>query len=344
MTKGKILITGGLGFMGSNFVKHLFNKYPNYKITVLDNLTYAGNLKNLPFEILNSPRFTFYHGNIINGQLTMDLISQHEKVIHFAAETHTSRSIYDNKACYETNIMGTHSIANAVLKNSDVIERFIHISSSEVYGSAEKAPMDEEHKLNATTPYAVSKIGADRCVWSFINTYGIPAIIIRPFNNYGSNQHLEKVIPRFITSALKNEPLTVHGEGSALRDWIYVQDLCEAIDKALHVKLNKVKGEVINVGTGIDTSVKKIAEIIIKLIPSSQSKIKYISERPGQVARHIASTEKAKRLLGWKAKTSLEKGMKKTIDWYAKNKEWWRDMIFMKSIPILTKEGKVEFY
>jgi len=341
--KKKILVTGGLGFMGSNLVKHLFNKYPDYEISVLDSLTYAGDMKNLPDKIKGSERFHFYHGTITNGQLTMGLASKHDQVVHLAAETHTSRSIYDNQTCYETNILGTHSLANAVLNNKKNIERFIHISTSEVYGTAEKEPMDEEHPLNATTPYAVSKIGADRCVWSFIKTYDIPGIIIRPFNNYGPNQHLEKVIPRFITSALKNDSLIIHGDGSATRDWIYVEDFCKAIDKSMHVDLEKVKGQVINVGTGKETSVKDISKIILETIPS-ESEIIYIPQRPDYVKRHISSTEKAKKLLDWNRETDLEKGLEKTCDWYKNNPDWWKGMDFMKQVPILTENGKKEFY
>jgi len=214
----KILVTGGAGFIGSNFVEYLFERYPETHIIVLDALTYAGNPQNFPAKIKNSKRFEFWYGNVLNDDLVNELMGRVDIVVHFAAESHVARSIYDNKIFYMTDVMGTQVVANSVLKNYRNVERFIHISTSEVYGTARANPMDEEHPLKPMSPYASAKAGADRLVYSYWATYDIPAIIVRPFNQYGPKQHLEKVISRFITSALKNEPMTVHGDGSARRD------------------------------------------------------------------------------------------------------------------------------
>lgn len=339
-----LLITGGCGFIGSHFVQRIFNRYPNYKIIVLDALTYASGLDNIPQEIKDSQRFSFHYGNICNSDLVNKLVSQSDMVINFSAETHVSRSIFDNLLFFQTDTLGTQSIANAVLNNLHRIERFIHISTSEVYGTAEYAPMDEKHPLNPTTPYASAKLGGDRLVYSYWRTYNIPATIIRPFNQFGEKQHLEKVIPRFITSALLNEPLTIHGTGEYTRDWNYVEDLCEALDRALHVDLNKVKGQVINIGTGKDTSIKTIAEMVLDKLPTSKSKITYMSDRLGQVDRHISSTDKAFNLLKWKPLTDFNTGLDKTIKWYYDNPEWWKKLRWLRQVETINVKGEKELY
>ena len=216
-----ILVTGGAGFIGSNFVNYIFVKYPEYKLIVLDALTYAGDIENIDPDVRNSDRFEFWYGDINNLDLVSDLAGRSDVVVHFAAETHVARSLYSHRVFFVTDVLGTQSIANAVLKHSGRLERFIHISTSEVYGTAEYEPMDEDHPLNPTSPYAAAKAGADRLVYSYITAHDIPGVIIRPFNNYGPNQHLEKVIPRFITSCILGEPLMIHGDGTAMRDWVY---------------------------------------------------------------------------------------------------------------------------
>jgi dTDP-glucose 4,6-dehydratase len=339
-----ILITGGTGFIGSNFVRYIFEKYPSYRITVLDALTYASNSDNIPDSIKNNPRFSFWYGNVRHAELTCDLVSQSDIVIHFAAETHVARSIFDNVIFFETDVLGTQVLANAVLKYSDRIERFIHISTSEVYGTALEIPMTENHPLNPTTPYAAAKVGADRLIYSYFVTYDIPAVIIRPFNTYGPCQHLEKVIPRFITSAILNEPLIIHGSGKSTRDWLYVGDLCKALDKVLHTDISKVKGQVINIGTGIETDINTIAHIILKKFDRTKSLITHIGDRPGQVERHISSTEKSGKLLKWKANTDLAHGIEETIEWYRANPDCWRKQIWMRQVPIKTREGKIEYH
>jgi len=339
----RILVTGGAGFIGGNFIRYILEKYTDYHVMVLDFLTYAGNPENFGNGIKNSKRFSFWYGNVRNAEIVNVLVSQADVVVHMAAETHVARSIYDNTIFFETDVLGTQVVANAVLKNPN-IERFIHVSTSEVYGTALTEPMTEEHPLNAASPYASAKTGADRLVYSYYLTYGIPAIIVRPFNNYGPYQHLEKVIPRFITSALLDEPLNIHGDGKSSRDWLYVEDHCEALDKLIHIDLKEVKGEVINLGSGKDIDIETIAEIILSKLKKSRALITYIGERPGQVKRHIASTDKAEKILGWKAKTCFEDGIDKTIKWYCEFQEWWKKMLWMRTVPIKTPDGRIEYH
>ena len=230
------LVTGGAGFIGSNFVHHLFHKYPDYRILVLDLLTYAGSVDNLPTDFhdaSSSGRIEFWYGDVRNASLVDNLVRRADVVVHFAAETHVTRSIFDNHHFFETDVLGTQVISNAVLR-AEKVDRFIHISTSEVYGTADSSLMDEQHPLMPLSPYAAAKAGADRLVYSYWATYQLPATIVRPFNNFGPRQHLEKAVPRFVTSCLLDEPMRVHGDGSAARDWIYVQDTCEAIDCVAH--------------------------------------------------------------------------------------------------------------
>lgn len=336
-----ILVTGGAGFIGSNFVSHMFKKYPDYRFIVLDALTYAGNPDNFSLLVRNDDRFEFWYGDVRNPEIVNTLVARADYVVHFAAETHVARSIFDNRVFYETDVLGTQTLCNAILKWNGHLKRFIHISTSEVYGSAVEDPMTEQHPLLPCSPYASAKAGADRLVYSYWKTYGIPAVIIRPFNNYGPRQHLEKVIPRFITSAILNEPLTVHGDGKASRDWLYVDDHCEALERVLHADDESLHGQVINIGTGIDIDVKTIASKILRLMNRSENLITYIHNRPGQVDRHIASTEKARTLLRWEAQTEVERGLEKTIDWYADNQKWWEPLQWLRQIPIKMKDGSV---
>ncbi len=340
-----ILVTGGAGFIGSNLIEYLCNNYPDYKILVLDLLTYAGDLNNMPVDLeTERERFEFWYGDIKNSAIVNELVGRSDVVVHLAAESHVSRSIFDVVACFETNVMGTQVVTSAVLKNMDSVERYIYISTSEVYGTALTNPMDEEHPLNPKSPYASSKTGADRLVYSYMATYNIPAVIIRPFNQYGPRQHLEKALPRFITGAITNESIVIHGDGSATRDWVYVRDTCKAIDELIHCDLDKIRGETINLGSGRETSLTQIIEIVLDIFGESSSVVEHISDRPGQVERHISSTEKAERLLGWKAETKFEEGLRYTAKWYAENSEWWKNQLWMRFIPILTKDGKVEYY
>ena len=336
-----ILITGGAGFIGSNLVEYLFNKYPDYRLVVLDALTYAGKLDNLPTDIKGSSRFEFWHGDVCNSELVNSLVSQANMVVHLAAESHVARSIFDNKIFFQTDVLGTQTVANATLKHYKTVERLIHVSSSEVYGTASEIPMNEEHPLNPTTPYASAKAGADRLVYSYCVTYDIPAVIIRPFNNYGPKQHLEKVIPRFITRALRGKALTIHGDGSSTRDWLYVEDSCRALDRALHIELDGIRGRAINIGTGKEVDILSIAQRVAQAYETS---IEFVGERPGQVERHIASTENAERLLKWRAEISFDEGLGRVIDWYSKNEDWWKEQIWMETVQIRSKTGAVEYH
>jgi dTDP-glucose 4,6-dehydratase len=235
-------------------------------------------------------------------------------------------------------------VANAVLKHLKRIERFIHLSSSEVYGTARAPLMDEDHPLMPMSPYAAAKAGADRLVYSYWETYGIPAVIVRPFNTFGPFQHLEKVIPRFITSCILDEPLRVHGDGSAARDWLFVEDTCAGLDRILHADLDLVRGEAFNLGCGTSTDIETIARLIVEKMGKSQRLITHIGDRPGQVFRHTASPEKTQRLLGWRPKVAFGDGLDRTIEWYRTNRPWWEKHLWMRSIPIVTKQGSRELH
>ncbi len=338
-----ILITGGAGFIGSNFVDYIFRNYPDYHIVVLDALTYAGSPDNLSDEIKKSKRFEFWYGNVTNDDLMSQLISRANIIVHFAAESHVARSIFDNKIFYVTDVLGTQAVSNAVVRSKSV-ERFIHISTSEVYGTAISNPMTEDHPLNPLSPYASAKAGADRLVYSYIASYNIPATILRPFNQFGPRQHLEKVIPRFITSAILDEPLTVHGDGSAIRDWLYVEDTCKRIDKVIHAPIEKIQGEVFNLGSGFDLDVLSIAQKVLEICGKPNDMVSFIGDRPGQVHHHISSTEKAKTVLGVEDARTFEQGLEQTINWYQNNRAWWEKLLWMRHVPIMTESGKVEYH
>jgi len=339
-----ILVTGGAGFIGSNFVNYMFHKYSDYRFLVLDALTYAGNPENIPLSIREDERFEFWYGDVRNAEIVNSLVERSEYVVHFAAETHVARSIYNNRIFYETDVLGTQSLCNAILKSNGKVKRFIHISTSEVYGTALESPMTEGHPLMPCSPYASAKAGADRMVYSYWNTYGIPAITVRPFNNYGPHQHLEKVIPRFITSAILGEELTIHGDGTASRDWLFVDDHCRALDKLIHCAPDEMLGQVFNLGTGLDIDINTLAITILEKMGRPASLIKHIHDRPGQVEKHLSSTFKAEQVLNWKAETSFEEGVVLTIDWYKKNRAWWEPLRWMRQIPINMKDGTRVFH
>ena len=344
--KKTILITGGAGFIGSNFVRYVYSKYPNYKIIILDALTYAGNTESFPLNIneTNDGRLSFWYGNVRNAELVDLLVSQSDIIVHFAAETHVTRSIYDNLLFFETDVLGTQTITNAVSQYRNKIERFIHISTSEVYGTACYELMNEEHPLLPMSPYAAAKAGADRLVYSYWATYDVPAIIIRPFNTYGPYQHLEKAVPRFVTSCILNEPVRIHGDGSASRDYTFVDDVCIAVDKIMHADIKKVKGHVFNVASGAHRSILSIAKNIIKVMGKNESLITFVGERPGQVFRHTGNASKIKNTVGWEPNVKWEDGLKQTINWYEKNKDWWNKQLWMRTVPIITKSGKRELH
>ena len=321
MRQTRVLVTGGAGFISSNFIRHLLAKTP-YEVVSLDALTYAGNLENLA-DVMSHERLSLVRGDICDADLVADVVSEVDVIVNAAAESHVEKSILEGASEFvTTNVEGTQILLDAVRQAP--VERFILISSSEVYGTAESDPMDEEHPLNPRSPYAATKAGADRLAYSYFVTYGLPIVTLRPFNNYGPRQHWEKVVPRFITSALSDEPLTVHGDGHASRDWLYVMDDAEAIVAAIEAERDTVAGEVINVATGVDVSVSDIADLVLDMLDKPRSLKSNVEERPGQVARHIGSTEKAAALLGWRARTSFAEGLQRTVAWYRDNEAWWR--------------------
>src|SRR6266498_1401288 len=255
----RVLVTGGAGFIPSNFIRHLLAKTP-YDVVSLDALTYAGNVENLA-DVLSHERLSFVQGDIRDSELVRDVVANVDVIVNAAAESHVEKSIRDGGSEFvRTNVEGTQILLDAIREAP--VERFILISSSEVYGTALTEPMDEAHPLEPRSPYAGTKAGADRLAYSYFVTYELPIVIVRPFNNYGPRQHPEKVIPRFITQALSDEPLTIHGDGHASRDWLFVDDDAEAIE-AIIAADDSVIGEVINVATGIDIPVTEIADNVL---------------------------------------------------------------------------------
>lgn len=338
-----VFLTGACGFIGSNFLTYLFNKYPQYNFIVLDALTYAGSLENIPDYIQQSDRFVFIHDSILNYPVVEQIMSQADYVVHFAAESHVTRSILDDYCFFETDLLGTRALMKALVKYSDRVNRFIHISTSEVYGTADYEPMDENHLLNPRSPYAAAKAGADRIVYAYNCTYDVPVVIIRPFNNYGPRQHLEKVIPRFLATAMRGEKLTIHGGGFQKRDWMHVRDTADALDKVIHLEdFSKIKNQVINIGSGRATTVSEIAQMILKQFNLPADHLVYQEDRPGQVECHIAGIKKAEELLGWSPIITLEEGLKETIDWYVNNQSFCKKVEDNAMVPIKTHGGKIE--
>jgi dTDP-glucose 4,6-dehydratase len=317
----RILVTGGAGFISSNFIRHLLRATP-HEIVSLDALTYAGNLENLA-DVISHERLSFVHGDVRDEQLVRDVVERVDVIVNAAAESHVEKSIAEGgREFVTTNVEGTQILLDAIREAP--VERFILISSSEVYGTAVTDPMGEEHPLNPRSPYAATKAGADRLAYSYYVTYGLPIVVVRPFNNYGPRQHPEKVVPRFVTQALRDEPLTIHGDGHATRDWLYVDDDAEAIEAVIEADRDRVVGEVINVATGRDISIAEIADLVLETLRKPPSLREHVADRPGQVDRHLGSTEKAERLLGWRARTSFEEGLERTVEWYRDNEAWWR--------------------
>jgi dTDP-glucose 4,6-dehydratase len=320
----RVLVTGGAGFIAANFIHHLLRSTP-YEVVSLDALTYAGNPENLK-DVMAHERLSFVHGDIRNADLVAEVVADVDVIVNAAAESHVEKSIEEGGSEFvTTNVEGTQILLDAIRRTP--VERFILISSSEVYGTAESDPMDEEHALNPRSPYAATKAGADRLAYSYFVTYDLPITIVRPFNNYGPRQHPEKVIPRFITQALQDLPLTIHGDGHASRDWLYVDDTGEAIEAIIAAPLENVAGEVLNVATGIDISVSEIAARVLDALGKPHDLTTHVPERLGQVDRHIGSTDKMERLTGFRARTSFDEGLARTIDWYRENEAWWREVL-----------------
>jgi len=285
----RVLVTGGAGFISSNLCRHLL-RATDHEVVIMDALTYAGNTANIA-DLLGHDRLAFVEGDIRDAAHVEEIVAGVDVIVNAAAESHVEKSILDGASEFvTTNVEGTQVLLDACRRHP--VERFVLVSSSEVYGTAERDPMDEEHPLNPRSPYAATKAGGDRLVYSYWCTYGTPAVVVRPFNNYGPYQHPEKVIPRFITAALQDRPLTVHGGGSASRDWLHVEDTSEAIAAIIAAPLERVAGQVLNVATGVDVDVQSIAERICDSLGKPRSLIAHVPDRPGQVDRHIGSTGK----------------------------------------------------
>ncbi|MBD3309204.1 dTDP-glucose 4,6-dehydratase [candidate division KSB3 bacterium] len=319
-----LLITGGAGFIGSNFVRYMVEHYPDYAITNLDKLTYAGNLDNLR-DIEDHPHYTFVQGDIADVELVERLMQAADAVVHFAAETHVDRSIMDAGSFITTDVYGTFVLLEAARKYP--VERFIQISTDEVYGTAMSPegvsrPSLETDALMPLSPYAASKAGADRLAFAFWATHKIPVIITRCSNNYGPYQYPEKLIPLFVTNALDNIPLPVYGDGHNTRDWIFVEEHCAAID--LLLQSTGCDGQVFNIGSGREYSVLQITDIILHSLNKPASLIQFVTDRPGHVPRHAVDTLKFSTQFGWSASTDFPSMLAKTVQWYRDHEAWWR--------------------
>jgi dTDP-glucose 4,6-dehydratase len=313
----KIVVTGGAGFIGSNFVRMLLRRRNAAKVIVLDKLTYAGNLVNLK-GLEKDRRFKFIKGDICNAKLLDQILPGTDIIYNFAAETHVDRSILEAGSFVRTDVVGTYTLLQKTLEYK--VPRFLQVSTDEVYGSVLKGSFKETDPIKPNSPYSASKAGADMLVRAFNKTYGLPALITRSSNNYGPYQHPEKFVPLFTTNAIEGMPLPLYGDGKNVRDWIYVEDNCRAID--LVGRKGKV-GEVYNIGAGDEKTNIEIARKIVKLTGADPSLLTLVSDRPGHDRRYSVATRKIK-ALGWSKKTTYSEGMKKTVRWYQQNEDWWR--------------------
>lgn len=313
-----LLVTGGAGFIGSNFIRYLLRKYAQIKIINLDKLTYAGNLDNLK-DVEKDPRYEFVHGDIRDRELVRCLFPRVKGVVHFAAETHVDRSILDAGEFVLTDVFGTFVLLEA-LRQSSQVEFFIHVSTDEVYGSRDEGFFSEEDPLNPSSPYAASKAGADRLAYAYTATYNLPIIIARPSNNFGPFQYPEKFIPLFVTNALEDKPLPLYGKGTNVRDWLYVGDNCRAIDLLMQKGRT---GEAYNIGAGNEVQNIRIAEKICDLLGKPRELIQFVPDRLGHDRRYALNCNKIQ-ALGWAPEAEFEQALEETVRWYQENQEWWR--------------------
>ncbi len=310
------LVTGGAGFIGSNYIRFLLQKYPNVRVINLDKLTYAGNLDNLR-DMEHDERYRFVKGDICNEELVNQLTDEADIVVNFAAESHVDRSIEEPDAFIKTDIFGAFTLLEAARRNH--IDRFVQISTDEVYGSIEKGSFVEDDPLMPSSPYSASKTGADRIAFSYYVTYGVPVLITRCSNNFGPYHYPEKLIPLFVTNAIENKPLPIYGDGLNVRDWIYVEDHCDGID---FVTRKGELGEVYNIGGGNEKTNLEITDLILQKLAKPQSLKKFVTDRPGHDRRYSLDCSKLTKM-GWKPKHSFESAMGKTVEWYLENREWW---------------------
>ena len=325
----RMLVTGGAGFIGSCFIRHILNTYPNYRVINLDALTYCGNLENLS-DIQNNPNYEFVHGNICDKKLVRELIREVDYVINFAAESHVDNSIKIPEIFVETNIQGTLNLLQASKEIG--VERFLQVSTDEVYGTLGKSGyFYETTPIAPNSPYSASKAGADMLVRAYFETYKLPALITRCSNNYGPYQYPEKLIPFFISRLLKGEKVPVYGDGLNVRDWLYVYDHCRAIDIVLH-KGNV--GEVYNIGGHNEKTNLEITKLILSAMGKDESSIEFVEDRLGHDRRYAISNDKISSELGWKPSVTFEEGIKLTIDWYLNNQDWIKNIENRKEVLV----------
>ena len=324
-----ILVTGGAGFIGSCFVRHVLKKHPDYKVINLDALTYCGNLENLD-DIKDNPNYTFVHGNICDHNLVRDLVKEVDCVLNFAAESHVDNSIKHPEIFVETNVQGTLNLLQASKEIG--VERFLQVSTDEVYGALGKTGyFYETTPLAPNSPYSASKAGADMLVRAYHNTYGLPTLNTRCSNNYGPYQYPEKLIPFFISKLLRGEKVPVYGDGLNVRDWLYVYDHCEAIDVVLHK--GKI-GEVYNIGGHNEKTNLEITHLILDAMGKDESYIEHVTDRLGHDRRYAISNDKITSELGWSPSLTFEEGIKLTIDWYLNNLEWMKNIEAKKELLV----------
>lgn len=318
----RLLVTGGAGFIGSCFIRHVLNKHKNYEVINLDKLTYAGNIANLD-DVKNDPRYNFIKGDICDKELVFDLTQNADAVVNFAAESHVDRSIENPEIFIETNVKGTLNLLTASYKNK--VQRYLQVSTDEVYGSlGETGYFYETAPVAPNSPYSASKASADMLVRAYFKTYKMPVLITRCSNNYGPYQYPEKLIPFFIMRLLNNEKVPIYGDGLNVRDWLYVYDHCEAIDTVL----NKGKeGEVYNIGGHNEKTNLEITNLILNAMGKDESSIEYVKDRLGHDRRYAVANDKIQNELNWEPSITFEEGIKITIDWYLKNQKWIQNIL-----------------
>jgi len=320
MKNTRILITGGAGFIGSNFIRYLLKKYPDCKIINLDKLTYASNLNNLK-DIENNKNYTFVKGDICDKKIVDKIVKDCEIIINFAAETHVDKSIIEAGSFVKTDVFGAYTLLDAAKRFG--IKKFIQISTDEVYGSIIGGSFKESDNLNPSSPYSASKAGADLLVIAYHRTFNLPVLITRSSNNFGLYQYPEKVIPLFITNALENKSLPLYGDGMNVRDWLFVLDNCEAIDLAMQ---EGEVGEIYNIASGIEKTNIEITRSILKELGKPESLINYVEDRLGHDRRYSLDCAKIRKL-GWRPTHTFEEALKTTIQWYIENEWWWKPLI-----------------
>ena len=315
----RLLVAGAAGFIGSNFVRHLRRTRPDVEITVLDKLTYAGNLANLA-ELDGQPGYRFVHGDICDEKLVDSLAAETDAIVNFAAETHVDRSLMDPFAFVETDVRGTAVLCEAARKHGHQV--FLLISTDEVYGDVREGRSTEADPLKPRSPYSASKAGGEHIAQAYAESFGLPLLVTRGSNNYGPHQYPEKLIPVLITNAIDDRPLPLYNDGSAVRDYVFVEDHCRAIDQVLH---EAPVGNVYNVGTGVETSGLQVADAVLAIMGKPKSLIEFVADRPGHDYRYALDISRIT-ALGWEPQVELGEGLERTVRWYVDHPDWWRPL------------------